>query len=251
MDTGNVIVKTHIDSSNLIIDTVINSPIYYKVTGIAKELPQLWKDKDTTVLNSYLLTKFEENINNPFSLMLGNYYAILNQNSRTDLLKLKALTDKQGKRFNWFLAYPMVVDRLNKILTVSKTIYQNFTVINRKNKTTKLQLQNSNYYVLDFWFLGCAPCMREHKTILENYEKLRKKKIEVIGISNNEDFQEWKSYLTKHRYDWQNYMQINKNNLNIQLGIYEFPTYIVIDNNGKIIETYNSFDDVIKKFIIN
>lgn len=251
LDTGNIKIKAHIESNKLIIDTVLNSPMYYFVTNFAKEYYELFKSKDTTALNDYLLTKYEENIQNPFSLMVGNYYVNINQNSKLNLIKLKAIAEKQKDKFSWFFLYPMVIERMYKILDVNKLDFSDFTFLNLKNKKTKLLLQGSDYYVLDFWFLACPPCVHDHKEINTSYKKFKQRSIEIISISTDENVSEWKSYLFKHNYSWENYLQTSNNTITNQLSIHSFPAYIIVNKQGDIIDTYSSFTDVEKRFKID
>jgi len=165
LDTGNIKIEAHIDGDKLIIDTVFNSPAYYMVKDFSKAYSELYKAHDTTLLNNYLLENYEKNIRNPFSLLVGEYYMNLNQNSRFNLIKFKLYADKQGGEFRWFYLYPMVVEKMDKMLNIGKINLSDFTFINRENKKVKLLLQGANYYVLDFWFLACSPCIRDHKDI--------------------------------------------------------------------------------------
>ena len=251
LDTGNIEIEAHIDSNKLIIDTVFNSPTYYMVKDFAKKYYDLYKTNDTTALNNYLLTKYEENIRNPFSLMIGNYYINLNQNSKLNLIKFKALAEKQKDKFSWFLLYPMVIERMNKILDIDKINLNDFTFINQTNKKVKLLLKGSDYYVLDFWFLACPPCIRDHKEINSDYEKFKQRSVEIVSISTDENVLQWKSYLSNHNYNWENYLQTNGNTITNQLSVHGFPTYIIVNNQGDIIDTYNSFVDVKKRFKID
>lgn len=251
LDTGNIKIEAHIDSNTLIVDTVYNSPIYYIVKDFAKEYYELYKTNDTAALNNYMLAKYKENIQNPFSLMIGNYYINLNQNSKLNLIKFKAFTEKQKDKFSWFFLYPMVIERMNKMLNIDKINLNNYTFINQSNKKVKLLLQGSDYYVLDFWFLACPPCVHDHKEINAGYEKLKQKGVEVISISTDEDIFQWKKYLSGHNYHWRNYLQTMNSTITNQLSIHSFPAYIIVNNQGDIVDTYSSFADVKKRFKID
>lgn len=150
LDTGKIKIVAHLDSTTLIIDTVYNSPTYYKVLEFGKKHFELYKKNDTLLLNNYLIDKYKENIENPFSIVIADYYVRLNQNSKLNHIKLKKLTDKQGAVFDWFLLYPGVVERLNKILTVDKIIISKFSFVDKKNERVNLSLNGSDFYILDF-----------------------------------------------------------------------------------------------------
>lgn len=246
LDTGQIKIEAHIDSSAFVIDSVFNSPVYYEYIDYKRNYSILYKKNDTTTLNKMLLEFYSKNIYNPYSLFLADSYIRLNQNSKTSLSKLKLLTDKQGDRFNWFLLYPSVVERLNNILTVSSININDYSFIARQNKKVKLNALTKKYYILDFWFLECAPCLRDHKEINKELKTLDNKNTELISISKDSDIKKWENYLSRNKYNWQNYLESDSKKITEELSISDFPTYIVIDNLGNIISTQNSFSDVLK-----
>ena len=108
------------------------------------------------------------------------------------------------------------------------------------------------YYILDFWFLGCAPCRREHKDIQSKLIKLTNKNIAVIGIDIfNDDYETWRTYLSKNKYTWQNYMETKSNGLADYLAISIFPNYVIINRDGEIIGSYDSFSSISIKYGLN
>lgn len=253
LDKGNIIIQAHLDTSNLVIDTVINSPFYYVTKSFFKNYSQVQQSHDTAQINNFLLNAYKENLSNPFSFLIGNNYLLINQNSKLNLIKLKRLFEHQGDNFKWFLFYPIVVDRTNNILTTEKINFPSFNFYDKKYKKIKLNLIGADYYVFDFWFLHCAPCIQQHKEIKSKLNELKAKNVDVIGISTDDtsDYNAWVDYLAKHNYNWQNYLQDNKNSLTKHLSIGSFPTYVVVDNEGKIIGTYNRFVDVLNMFMVD
>ena len=250
LDTGVIKIEAHINSTNLVIDTVINSPMYYKKILFEKKYAEFHKAHDTAALNDFLIKTYQEHIQDPFSLAAAKTYIDFNQNSKSNLLTFKKLFDKQVDKFTWFLIYPAVAERLNKILTVKNINLNNFSFIDKANKKVKLSLKGSEYYVFDCWFLACNPCIEQHKNIKAALSKLRNKKIELIGISIDKNIKSWNKYLLLNKYTWQNYLQSDEEKITEELSITNYPTYIVLNNNGDIIETYNSFSDVLKHFSI-
>jgi peroxiredoxin len=248
LDSGTLKIEAHLADSSLVIDTVINSPFYYKVAAFNEKYLQLNRSHDTAAINDFLLTSFEENIENPYSINIGYYYVLRNQNSKSNLTRFKSLTDKQGDRFNWFLLYPTVVGRMDKILSTDKIDLPAYSFLNKDNLKTQLQLNGAEYYVLDFWFLACKPCVTQHIEIKKRLPDLNNKGIELIGISTDRDFKKWKQYLTKHGYQWPNYLEDKKHNITADQSISAFPTYMILNSKGDIVDSYNSFSDVLKRF---
>jgi len=250
LDTGKIKIEAHIDSSMLIIDTVVNSPMFYKYKDFIIKYSQLYKTNDTVLLNNFLLETYQANIENPFSVFVGNLYVGINQNIKSNLLNLKALTEKQGEKFKWFLFYTTINERLNTILNISKIDLTKFSFIDKTNKKINLSLKGADYYMLDLWFLACPPCIRDHKIIKNKITQLKQKHVELISISIDENAKEWKKYLNKNSYKWQNYLENLENSFTGFLNIQSYPTYIILDNTGNILNTYNSFSDVLTKFDI-
>ncbi len=250
LDTGKIKIEAHLDSSKLVIDTVINSPMFYRYRDFTKKYSRLYKANDTVSLNRFLLETYKANLENPFSLFAGNLYVGINQNIKSNLLDLKTLVDSQGERFKWFWFYEYVNERLNKILNVTKIDPDKFSFINRASKKIKLSLKGADYYVIDLWFLACPPCIRDHKIIKSRLAQLKQKRIEVISISTDENIKAWNRYLDRNNYKWQNYLDNLENTFTNYLSIPSYPTYIVLDNSGKIVDTYNYFSDVLNRFEI-
>lgn len=248
LDTGHIKIEAHLAGDELVIDTVTGSPFYYYVSRFYESYFALAKEHDTARVNAFLLKTFRDNMDNPFSINAGLYYVMLNQNQKIELLKFKTLADGQGDRFSWFLLYPMVVERASKILSVEKINLAGYDFYDTEDKKKKLHLEGAEYYVLDFWFLGCKPCLEQHIEIKEKEEKLKNKKVRMISISTDSDRQKWKAYLSGHGYQWANYLQERAPSITNDLNIASFPTYIIVNSNGDIVESYNSFSDILKRF---
>ena len=248
LDSGNIRIYAHMDSTTFNIDTVINSPTYDYVKNFKKNYNNVLKLKDTAQSNKFLFENLNKNINNPFSLWVAMLYLNLNQNNKNNVYDLKQALNKQGNKFSWFRQFADITGRINKILSTDHLILSNFKFIDKQKKVNPLILKNADYYVLDFWFLGCAPCRQEHKIIKRNYEFLLKSKIEVIGISTDEYSKEWVDYLSSNHYYWTNYLQTAKTKLTETLSIKAFPYYVIINSKGVIVGRYNSFSDMLNKF---
>ncbi|MEO6720074.1 MAG: TlpA disulfide reductase family protein [Ferruginibacter sp.] len=251
LDTGNIDIHAHVESSKLVIDTVTNSPVYYYVRNFNKEFSGYLKTKDTAQINNFLLSKVQNNLVNPFSLWIGMLYLNINQNDKNKIQDLKETYSGQEEKFSWFGLYPIVIERMNKILSADNLNVLDFKFIDNQNKVTSLVLKNADFYVLDFWFLACAPCRKEHKIIKANFQKLAQSKIGVIGISTDRYSKEWKNYLSNNHYTWPNYLQSTVKKITSGLSINAFPYYIVVNKFGEIIGSYNTISDVFRKFEIH
>lgn len=245
LDAANIVIKGHLDTQRLVIDTVINAPLYYEVLDYGKQSAALYKAKDTTRLNEFLLESVQKNIQNPFSLIAADLFVRTNQNSKLNLLKLKPYLEKQGNQFSWFLFYRSL-ERIDKILAIQQLQLEQYSCIDPKGKKGSLALTSADYTVLDMWFLACPPCVQQHQEIKEKLPLLKQHNIEMIGISTDLNQKKWQTYLRQHEYNWLNYRQDGTQKLTEDLGIFGYPTYVILDKTGKIVGYYNDFQSVLK-----
>jgi hypothetical protein len=251
LNPGNVTIKAHTTTSDLIIDTVMNSPAYYDAINYSKTSSEIAKRKDSMAYSDYLLTEIKKDINDPRSIKIAADYVNYNQNSRGNLLKLKVLLSNQREDFRKFIFYPMAIDRMNKILAIKTIQLLDYKFIDRKNRVASLELGKYDYAILDFWFVGCVPCMEQHKNIKTQYLKLQNQRIGTIGISTVNNYADWNKYLSEHGYHWDNYLQEGKNTLSKYLGINACPAYLLVNNKGEIIGSFNSWADVLNSLRSN
>lgn len=242
LNDGNITIKTSIDSTQLHIDTVLNAPIYYTDQELTAKRSALFHKKDTNTLNQLLLTTFKETINSPYSFTVGESFTTLNQNSEKNLLLLKALSDQQGDSFQTSPFYSLFKNRLNALLSVKTIPLDEYVFIDTSNKKVKFLQEPKDYYILDFWFLNCRPCIEDHKKIITHLSNLDKKKAAMISISIDKNFAAWKAYLIKNNYNWTNYLETPPQKLTDKLGLQGFPTYVVINPMGKILFSSHAFE---------
>lgn len=246
LDPGDDTVVAHLQGDKLVIDTVMGSPTYYTVKSFQRAF-NIAVISDTARRNAFLLKAYEDNIGNLYSYAIGSIYLVNNNNNRPALLRLKALVDRQGKSLDWSLWYRGMAERLNAELTIAHIPMANFSLLDRKGKAATISLAGADTYVLDFWFLACGPCVKDHHRIKAMETQLREHRVNLIGISIDQRDQRktWNAYLAENGYGWPNYLD-TRGDLSGFLSLHEFPTYVVLDGQGNIKGTYNNFGDVLK-----
>jgi hypothetical protein len=88
-----------------------------------------------------------------------------------------------------------------------------FKFTNNKGIAAEIKLNNYNYYLLDFWFVGCVPCMQQNAIIKARLKNFEMQKVKVIGISTVQEFGPWNNYLLQHGYKWNNYLQAGQTHI--------------------------------------
>ncbi|MFD2568828.1 TlpA family protein disulfide reductase [Pseudotenacibaculum haliotis] len=246
----NLIIKGSI-GKRFEIDTVLGSDLFYKAQKFQKEYRQLYKEKaKDEVINQLLIRYTKENINNPLSLQTADYYLYKNKNDKEKVRNLQSLLKDQPKAFKDHLAFP-VHKSIDKILSQHSIDLKKYDFEDIAGNTIKIETEPSKKYLLDLWFVNCPPCIKDHQKFLKNPNLLKQKNIELIGISTDRQQKVWSGFLQEKQYPWKNYRQKQyAGSLTEDLMISVFPTYFLIEGNGKIIQTFNAFDDI-KDYLSN
>jgi peroxiredoxin len=244
----NVIIKGTFDKK-LNIDTVIGSDLYYKGKEFQKGYRNLYKSKaNSEEIDEFLFNFAKDHLDTPLSLQAADYYLFRNKNDKEKVLGLKKLIDNQPNQFKDHLAF-QIHQTIDKILSQTKIDLTKYKFQNENGQITSIKLNENKRYLLDLWFVNCPPCIKDHKSFLNEPQLLSENNIELIGISTDSKNEVWSNFLKKKKYPWKNYRQANyKESLTKDMLISVFPTYFLMEGNGKIIQTFNAFDDV-KQYI--
>ena len=116
-----------------------------------------------------------------------------------------------------------------------------FTLKNTKGKSVSLKSLRGKWVVLDFWATWCGPCKASMPHLNEYYEKYAGK-FEVMGIAGSSKEEDWKVMVNDYKLPWINVINPQdaaENDDVLKLyGIEAFPTYIIIDKEGKIYKKF-------------
>jgi len=246
LDSGRVQVHGRIADNTLKVDTVISSPIYYYHQQFQQERVRLLTLKDTLALNTLYLDSFNQNSNNAYSLQTADFYVDLNKNKKKNLLVFNARLQQLPPTVTSHIFYKFLTREINGIIGTSKLDFSRYTFISRRNKLEAVKPKNSKYLVVDLWFTACPPCVEDHASISKNLKKLKDNNIELLGISIDESYSKWNSYLTKNGYTWMNYKLNESRDFVNDLGVSVYPTYYIVNEKLEIIAIYNSFAQVSK-----
>jgi hypothetical protein len=253
LNNGNPKIKLHLKNKEIVVDSVYNSPIYYDSFSYANQLNAFNKNQDSLARDKYLLATIDAHFNNTFSNLAASDYMGYHQNDPKKLRLLLAKVEKQNDtvKYDYSSIYPALQKLLN---TPHASKFNPFTyiLIDAKGVAKKPDAGSSKFYLIDFWFVRCKPCIADHKIINQRLNDFKKHNIEVIGISIDQSYEEWIAYLKEHNYSWNNYKQLptEKNIPADDLGITTFPTYIIINDKGEIVsKRYNYIRDVIAQYL--
>lgn len=128
----------------------------------------------------------------------------------------------------------------------------NFEIYN-KSDTLSLASFRGKYLLLEFWGLGCLPCLRQNPVIESIRTKLNNDNLVVIGVNddNKESTQKLLNYISKQKLEkWlhvnlKDILYFEENGLSVFNGEFDnyatigVPRSVLIDDKGKVI--YKSY----------
>ncbi len=92
---------------------------------------------------------------------------------------------------------------------------------------------NGKYVLLDFWGIGCGPCMMSEPEMKEAYEKM-KDKLEIVGINQNK-ISEWQEHEFSKRIVWTNWNNAMQDISIKYCDMGAIPYYILISPDKRIV----------------
>ena len=111
---------------------------------------------------------------------------------------------------------------------------------------TALASFKGKYVLLDFWGTWCGWCIKGIPDMKEYYAKY-KDRIEFVGIDCRDTEEKWKEGVAKHELPWTNLYNGDGQEIVIAYGVQGYPTKIIIDPEGKIVEAFLGEDPALYK----
>ncbi len=245
LEPGTVKVFFEIKNGRLEIKNVTGSRLFYRQLAYKNKLitNSSW---DSEEYNRYHQKIISGNANSTFMLMCAQNYMNRNQNSGMELRWLRSRLEALPPEVKNHVLYQSTYKRLTILLKKSALRLTDYLFINEANNKVRIVQTDTNRILLDFWFVECAPCIRDHKTMKTDMEmgKFRSRSVTIIGISRDRDFRKWQAYLAESSLPWDNYKVDSEEKSNIidDLSITGYPTYILIDYKGNILGNFNRYE---------
>jgi len=247
LEGNDIVIKTFVDSI-IKLDTVINSPFTYYTKGVIDKYyyDLLENSYEDSIVNEFLLTELKKNLDHPFSIDLSKMFLYENQDKRKNLEVLYEIIKDQNQKIKQHRSSPH--ERLEKIINTKAVRLTDYEFYDSSEKVATVNLPKDKKYILDFWFTGCPPCLNDHQIMKTKMDYFEKNNFEVLGISTDYDLETWANFIQQKKYPWINYKENEAvaKILSKDLGIQSYPTYIVIDQEGEILERKKTFADLME-----
>jgi thiol-disulfide isomerase/thioredoxin len=221
------------------LDTIVGDTFHYQTLKYYKTLEASTTKEE---LHAELLSILEENHDNLFGKEILQIQLQLFANDPTRLAEISTALDDQSKEMQTHFFYTDLLKSLRNYLKNKPIKYTKFKLLDLEGKRTKIEKVQKDYLILDFWFVGCPPCVRDHQLIVKDLHQGNfPANAELVGVSVDEDYSAVKKYVVEHNITWQNYLEGNSKRVN-QLGVTSYPTYILMDAKGKVLQIQSSYE---------
>ncbi len=193
-------------------------------------------DKLNQRFSRMVINTCEKNIRNEFGYFLLTYYPdeLIDQQSRSRLIKL--LPEDMRKREQ--------IRVMEQSLEASAKTAEGATIPDFSRPApdgTSLSIMSEvsqhRITIIDFWASWCGPCRQEIPSVIELYKKYKDKGLGIVGVSLDNDKDEWLTAIKQLNMAWPQMSDQNDwgNSVAKLFNITSIPHTIVVDQQGKIL----------------
>lgn len=77
-----------------------------------------------------------------------------------------------------------------------------FTIDGIDGNPVQLSSLKGKVFLLDFWASWCGPCRVSNRQLVKIYKKYKDKGFEILGVSLDEEVDDWKKAVSKDKITW-------------------------------------------------
>ena len=129
------------------------------------------------------------------------------------------------------------IDRLSKTDNGAKA--PDFTLCDVAGNKVTMSEVKGKVKIIDFWASWCGPCRLNNPALKEIYEEFHDKGLEIIGISLDEEKEDWELAIEKDGLSWVNVSSLKGWECEVArlYNVKGVPALFVLDENNNIIAT--------------
>lgn len=124
-----------------------------------------------------------------------------------------------------------------------------FEATTTDGKSVKLSSFKGKVFLLDFWASWCGPCRVSNRQLVKVYNKYRDKGFEILGVSLDEEKEDWIKAIAKDKITWPQVISLGgwEAEAAIKWNIEALPSSFLIDQEGNVVAIDLDKNDLEKK----
>jgi thiol-disulfide isomerase/thioredoxin/phage tail tube protein FII len=167
-----------------------------------------------------------------------------------DYLGLSELLSKVSAKIQNTPIYNVLNDRmglLERTQTGKPAI--DFSMESPDGNLISLSSFKGKYLLVDFWASWCGPCRRANPHVVDLYKKYNKMGFEILGVSLDNNKDKWLEAIKIDNLTWPHVSDLKgwQNSAGQLYGVNSIPHTVLIDNDGIIIGSRLSHEDLESK----
>ncbi len=223
------------------------------IISINSDFTKIYQSKDNEKLDSIRQVlidtskklskeKLEYIKNNPNSIASGYLYLNLSLDCMGEAKNILGENVKNGplakliKMSTDMYETEMAKRKAKENIASGKTAPE-FRLKNIDNEEMTLASFHGKYVLLDFWGTWCGWCIKGMPEMKKYYDKY-KSKMEIVGINCGDTEEKWRNGVTELELPWTNLYNGSEKEIIINYAISGYPTKILIDSEGKIVDVF-------------
>lgn len=122
----------------------------------------------------------------------------------------------------------------------------NFTTTDINGKTVSLSDYNGKMLLIDFGASWCPDCIREQEELINLYNRLKDKNLEVLNVACEKNRSSWEKWYDKYKIPYTTTSDLKgwSNEVAILYNVRWLPTYYLIDGDGIIVNKATNIADL-------
>ena len=113
-----------------------------------------------------------------------------------------------------------------------------FSATSSRGEYIDLEELKGKVVLLDFWATWCPPCVNDVHELRKLYAKLPKDQFVLLSIALDRDKETWHKFVQGKQMDWPQIFD-EDHRLHRLFNVYQLPTYILLDGDGLITNTFH------------